>query len=87
MLGLASKSEPAVAARRVPSGQRVCPTWSHARGPGGTAKTRAARAFVSGVSVVSPYLKLREDSNGSGEARQGLVGDPARPLRQVGQMQ
>ena len=88
MLGLASKTEPAAAAPRVRSGRPVCLTWPGARAARGTAKTHAEWAFVSGVSVVSPYLKLREDSNGEWEKHgRGVVGDPARALRQVGQTQ
>jgi hypothetical protein len=39
-------------------GRRVCLTWSRALGAGGTVKMGADWAFVSGVSPVSPNLKL-----------------------------
>jgi len=60
MLGSASKIKAARSLReRLGRGGR--PTWSHLCDAGGTAKTRAVWAFVSGVSVVSPYLELIED--------------------------
>ena len=52
MAGSGSKSKPVVRAR---------PTLSHVPTAGGTAKVRADWAFVSGVSLVSPYLRLLED--------------------------
>jgi hypothetical protein len=59
MSGSASKNKPAH-----PFGVYVsaggCPTLSHMSGAGGTAKRRADWALVSGVSPVSPNLKLIE---------------------------
>jgi hypothetical protein len=59
MSGSASKNKPAH-----PFGVYVsaggCPTLAHMSGAGGTAKRRADWAFVSGVSPVSPNLKLIE---------------------------
>lgn len=65
MLGLASKGKPTV---------RACPTLSHLLAARGTAKVRAEWALVSGVPVVSPYLKLIDDyRNGDwGKAVEGI---------------
>ena len=57
MLGSASKIK-AACTDRVRFGRRGCPAWSHLSAAGGTAKTCADWAFVSGVSPVSPNLKL-----------------------------
>ena len=63
MLGLASKGKPAV---------RACPALSHVHlSSGETAKVRADWAFVSGVSLVPPYLNYwtttkKKTGNGSG---------------------
>jgi hypothetical protein len=59
MLGSASKGKAVRSAPRFDQG--VCPTWSHFCEAGGTAKVCVDWAFVSGVSVVSPYLKLIDD--------------------------
>jgi hypothetical protein len=55
-------------------GRRGCPTWSRASGAGGTAKVCADWAFVSGVSPVSPYLKLIEriQRKKGGYGREGI---------------
>ena len=55
-------------------GRRVCLTWSRALGAGGTAKVCADWAFVSGVSPVSPYLKLIEriQRKKGGYGREGI---------------
>lgn len=84
MLGLASKTEPAVAAQRGRAGQRVCLTWSQVRATGGTPKTRAGWAFVSGVSVVSPNLELREDSNEEGK-KHGRISWRSAPCAETGE--
>ena len=89
MLGSASKNSAGMMARRVRFGRSVCPAWSHVQRAGGTANMRAKLAFVSPVSPVSPYLKLREDykiGKQDGE-RQGLVGALPAHVRQVGQPQ
>ena len=52
MLGSASKGKPVLRARL---------TLSHVSAAGGTAKVCADWAFVSGVSLVSPYLELIGD--------------------------
>jgi hypothetical protein len=57
MLGLASKIKVA-GPPRVRLGRCVRPRWSHACHAGGTAKTHAEWAVVSGVSPVSRNLKL-----------------------------
>lgn len=57
MLGSASKSKATYPAR-VRFGRRSCPTLSHLSAAGGTTKRCADWAFVSGVSPVSPNLKL-----------------------------
>ena len=57
MLGSASKIKAACTAR-VRFWRRGCPTLSHLSAAGGTAKRCADWAFVSGVSPVSPNLKL-----------------------------
>jgi hypothetical protein len=57
MLGLASKIK-ATYPPRVRFGRGGCLTLSHLPAAGGTAKVRADWAFVSGVSPVSPNLKL-----------------------------
>ena len=57
MLGSASENKRANP-HRVPFGRRGCPTLSHLSATGGTAKGRVDWAFVSGVSPVSPNLKL-----------------------------
>jgi hypothetical protein len=59
MLGSASKTKATYPAR-VRFGRRGCPTLSHMSVAGGTAKRCANWAFVSGVSPVSPNLKLME---------------------------
>ena len=56
MLGSALENKRACP-HRVPFG-RGCPTLSHLSAAGGTAKVCADWAFVSGVSPVSPNLKL-----------------------------
>jgi hypothetical protein len=57
MLGLASKIK-ATYPPRVRFGRGGCLTLSHLSAAGGTAKVHADWAFVSGVSPVSPNLKL-----------------------------
>ena len=57
MLGSASKIKTAYTPS-VHIGGRGSPTLSHLSGAGGTAKVCADWAFVSGVSPVSPNLKL-----------------------------
>jgi hypothetical protein len=57
MRGSASKSKTRHSAHGR-YGQRGCLTLSHLSLPGGTAKVCADWAFVSGVSPVSPNLKL-----------------------------
>ena len=56
MLGSALENKRACP-HRVPF-RRCCPTLSHLPAAGGTAKVCADWAFVSGVSPVSPNLKL-----------------------------
>ena len=57
MLGSASKIK-AACTDRVRFGRRGCPTLSHMSATSGTTKRCADWAFVSGVSPVSPNLKL-----------------------------
>lgn len=80
MAGSGSKNKPVV---------RACPTLSHVLAAGGTAKVRGKSAFVSGVSLVSPYLRLLEDYRKEDRERQRrAVIARARPLLgQVGQAQ
>lgn len=81
MIGLASNKQPCVR-----FGRRACPTLSHLRDAGGTAKVRADWAFVSGGSVVSLYLELVEDYRKEKQTkpRQGLIGATPPALGQVG---
>jgi hypothetical protein len=58
MHGSASKIKARTPAPCVRVSRGVCPTCSHVPTAGGTAKMRADWAFVSGVSLVSPYLEL-----------------------------
>jgi hypothetical protein len=89
MLGLASEINTGMSVQRVRAARGVGPTWSHVRATGGTAKTRADWALVSGVSLVSPYLKLTEDYRTGKQVRhrQPLVAALPPALRQVGQVQ
>jgi hypothetical protein len=66
-------------------GRRGCPTWSRAPSAGGTAKMGADWAFVSGVSPVSPYLKLREriQRKKGGYGREG-INRPKGPCAETG---
>ena len=70
-------------------GWRVCPTLSRVSSAGGTAKKRVDWAFVSGVSPVSPYLKLIDEYRNGEWKRHGraLVGATPPALRQVGRVQ
>jgi hypothetical protein len=61
MAGSGSKNKPVV---------RACPTLSHVLAAGGTAKVCADWAVVSGVSPVSPYLRLLEDYKKEDQERQ-----------------
>jgi hypothetical protein len=61
MTGLVLRNKSAIRARL---------TLSHVPAAGGTAKTRAGRAFVSGVSPVPPYLKLINEYRMGNEGRQ-----------------
>jgi hypothetical protein len=85
MRGLASKIKASVSHR----GLSGCLRQSHVSAAGGTAKVRADWTFVSGVSPVSPYLKLLEDFRRKDRERQGeaLIGALPRVLGQVGQVQ
>ena len=80
MAGSGSKSK---------SAMRACPTLSHVPAAGGTAKVRADWAFVSGVSLVSPYLELIEDYRKGDWERQwrALIALTRPLLGQVGQPQ
>ena len=80
MAGSGSKSKPVVRAR---------PTLSHVPAAGGTAKVCADWAFVSGVSLVSPYLRLLEDYRKGDWERQwrALIALTPPLLGQVGQAQ
>lgn len=88
MLALASKIRTAC-----PSGTRfgcrVCPTWSRLLGAGETAKRRTEWAVGSGVSPVSPNLKLIGGKELGDWKRHGRVLIDAMPaaLRQVGPVQ
>jgi hypothetical protein len=75
MLGSALKTKAAVLVPRVCSGY-VCPTLSRVRNAGGTEKVCADWAFVSGVSLVPPFLELIEEYRNGEWKRQGegLVG-------------
>jgi hypothetical protein len=88
MLGLASNIKVAWPLR-VYFGRGVRPTWSRARHAGGTAKVCVDWAFVSGVSLVSPYLELIDDYRNGEWERHGraLVGALPCALRQVGPVQ
>ena len=84
MLGSASKTK----AADPPSArfaQRVCPTRSHMPSARGTAKVRADWTFVSGVSPVSPKLKLIQKKRM--ETAGGLIPATPPPLGQLGQVQ
>ena len=56
-----------------------CPTLSHVPAASGTMKTRVDWGFVSGVSRVSPYLKLMEGYRMGewGKAMKGISWRPA----------
>ena len=75
MHGLASKTKATYPAR-VSFGRHGCPVLSHLSAAGGTAKRRADWAFVSGVSPVSPNLKLIEriQKKKVGNGRKGISG-------------
>ena len=62
-----------------------CPTLSHMSGASGTAKVCANWAFVSGVSPVSPYLKLIEriQRKKRGYGRKG-INRPKGPCAETG---
>jgi len=81
MLGSGSKTKAAIST--------PCPTWSRVRRACETAKLRVDWAFVSGVSPVSPYLKLLEDYRKKDQKRHGeaLIGALPRVPGQVGQVQ
>jgi hypothetical protein len=84
MLGSASKVNAAYPPG-VRFGQRGCPMWSHVADAGGTAKRRADWASVSGVSPVSPNLKLMEriQRRKHGYGRKG-VNRPKGPCAETG---
>ncbi len=88
MLDLASEAK-AQRQTSVRFDQCICPAWSHFSDAGGTTKVCADWAFVSGVSVVPPYLELIEEyRNGDWKRHgRGLVGATPPALRQVGQAQ
>jgi hypothetical protein len=88
MVGSASKTEGSTSSQLGRQPRPVGLTLPHVRGAGEPAKTRAGWAFVSGVSLVSPCLRLRENRMGNGKSiGRGIVGNPARALGQVGQVQ
>lgn len=80
MTDLGSKSKLAARAR---------PTLSHVSAAGGTAKVRGKSAFVSPVSLVSPYSRLLEDYRKEDQERQrrAVIALTPRLLGQVGQAQ
>ena len=84
MRGSASKTK-AIYPARVRFGRHGCPMLSHLSAAGGTAKVCADWAFVSGVSPVSPYLKLidRIQRKKGGYGREG-INRPKGPCAETG---
>lgn len=84
MSGSASKNKPA-GLGPAGFGQSGGPTLSHLSGAGGAPKRCANWAFVSGVSPVSPYLKLVEriQREKEGYGREG-INRPKGPCAETG---
>jgi hypothetical protein len=85
MLGLASRTDAALAAPVARARPRGGLTRSRACGTGETLKTRAGSAVVSGVSGVPPYSALINDKRNAERSGQlkPLVGARATALGQV----